>query len=177
MAKKVVFLDRDGTIIEDKIYLNDPKQIVYLPNVFEALKLLHADGYEFVIVTNQSGIPRGLVQEENLNEIHRIIEADYAKHDVPILGFYWAPHLPDSDHPLRKPDVGMLDAAEKDHGPIDFAASWMIGDRMTDVECGHRKGCKSIFLTITEDPADSPFKKAEFETDDLLEATKFILKK
>ena len=175
MAKKVIFLDRDGTIIEDKIYLNDPNDVHYLPDVFEALSLLHKEGYEFVIVTNQSGVPRGLVQEENIAKIHKIIADEYAKHDVPILGFYYAPHLPDSDHPLRKPDVGMLDAAEKDHGPIDFEASWMIGDRMTDVECGHRKGCRSIFLTITEDPKESEFRPAEYETGNLLDAAKFIL--
>ncbi|MAF92248.1 MAG: HAD family hydrolase [Bdellovibrionota bacterium] len=175
MAKKIVFLDRDGTIIEDKIYLNDPEQIHYLDDVFEALQLLHKNGYEFVIVTNQSGIPRGLVQEENLHKIHQIIADDYKKHDVPILGFYYAPHLPDSDHPLRKPDTGMLKAAEADHGPFDYESSWMIGDRMTDVECGHRMGCKSIFLTITEDPKESKFAAAEYETDNLLDAAKFIL--
>ena len=115
------------------------------------------------------------MQEENLHQIHKIIEAEYAKHDIPILGFYYAPHLPDSDHPSRKPDVGMLEQAEKEHGPFDFKSSWMIGDRMTDVECGHRKGCKSVFLTITEDPKESPFAPADYETDNLLDAAKYIV--
>lgn len=172
--KKVIFLDRDGTIIEDKIYLNNPEDIHYLPNVFEALQLLQEHGYDFVIVTNQSGVPRGLVQVENIDKIHQIIADDYKEKGVNILGFYYAPHLPDSDHQLRKPNTGMLDLANEEHG-IDLQKSWMVGDRMTDVEAGHRAGCKTVFLHRTEDPKESNFAPAEFETDNLLTAAKFII--
>ena len=76
MKKKAVILDRDGTLIVDKIYLNDPEQIEYLQGVFEALRLLRDHGFVFAVATNQSGVPRGLVQVENLYEIHRRIRGD-----------------------------------------------------------------------------------------------------
>ena len=83
---KTIFFDRDGTLIIDRIYLNDPEQITYLDGVFEALQLLRDHGYQFVIVTNQSGVPRGLVTIENLNEIHRRITTQFANHGVNFAG-------------------------------------------------------------------------------------------
>ena len=145
MLKKTVFFDRDGTLIIDKVYLNDPEQIIYLPGVFEALGQLRDAGFQFVIVTNQSGVPRGLVTIENLNEIHRRIEAEFAKHGIHFVGIYYAPHTVESNHELRKPNAGMLLEAARDHH-VDLPQSWIVGDRLTDAEAGHRAGCRSIFL-------------------------------
>ncbi|MCB0394625.1 MAG: HAD family hydrolase, partial [Bdellovibrionales bacterium] len=133
--KKVIFLDRDGTIIVDKVYLNDPDGIEYLPGVEEALKLLNSKGYEFVIVTNQSGVPRGIVSLENLDTIHRRIKSHFETHGIHFLSFHFAPYMTDSNHEMRKPNAGMLKEASEMHG-ISFSESWMIGDRMTDVEAG-----------------------------------------
>ena len=85
MAKKIIFLDRDGTIIEDKKYLNDPTQVEYLPDAFEALAKLKNAGYEFVVVTNQSGIPRGKVQVDKMHAIHEVIKNDFKKHQIDFL--------------------------------------------------------------------------------------------
>lgn len=156
MQRKVIFLDRDGTLIEDKIYLNDPNDIVYLPGVFDAMVLLRDLGYDFVVVTNQSGVARGIVEIENLHEVHRRMQASFLEVNVDFLGFYYAPYLPSTDHPLRKPNPGMLMQAAKEFG-IDLKNSWMVGDRMTDVEAGHRAGTKSIFIGTTEKISDSPF--------------------
>lgn len=155
MKKKCVFLDRDGTIIIDKIYLNDPKQIEYLPDVFAALRLLRDAGYVFCVVTNQSGVARGIVQVENIDAIHEIIARDFARHGVEIAGFYYAPYSVESNHPMRKPNCGMLDAGAENHG-IDLSHSWMVGDRMSDVEAGSRAGTRTVLLAGTETPEKYP---------------------
>ncbi len=171
---KAIFLDRDGTIIIDKIYLNDPTQIEYLPGAFESLKRLRDAGFQFVIVTNQSGVARGIVDIKNLYEIHRIIARDFAKEGIEFLQFYYAPYLVESNHPFRKPSPGMIDQGINDFS-LQREGSWMIGDRMTDVEAGHRAGLKSILLEGVETPQDSQFDAPEAFVPGLVEATDFIL--
>ncbi len=174
MKKKAVFLDRDGTLIVDKVYLNDPAQIEYLPGVFEALRLLRDAGYIFCLATNQSGVARGLVQLENLHKIHGIIAADFHGHGVEFAGFYYAPYPVESNHPMRKPNSGMLDAGAVDHG-IDLSQSWMIGDRMSDVEAGTRAGAGTILLSGTESPEAFAWAPPDHVADGLLDAAKWII--
>jgi D-glycero-D-manno-heptose 1,7-bisphosphate phosphatase len=174
--KKAVFLDRDGTVIIDKIYLNDPNGVEYFPRVFEAMQMLRDAGYVFVIVTNQSGVPRGLVQIENIDKIHHVMAKDAAKHDLKYAGFYYAPYSVESNHPMRKPNTGMLDAAARDLG-IDLSQSWMIGDRMSDVEAGHRAGTKSILLKGVEETSPAEWRAPEYRCTDLYEAANFIVSK
>lgn len=173
MYKKAVILDRDGTLIVDKIYLNDPDGIEYLPGVFEALRLLRDAGYVFTVATNQSGVPRGLVDVRNLDEIHRRIRAEFARQGVDILSFHSAPYMTNSNHYYRKPNTGMLDEAASFHA-IDLRRSWMIGDRMTDVEAGHRAGCRTVLLGYGEKPEDFPYKPPTLHAPDLLWAAQRI---
>lgn len=171
--KKVVFLDRDGTLIIDKIYLNDPNDIDYLPGVFEGMQLLRDKGFSFIIVTNQSGVPRGLVDIKNLEQIHQNMRDEFAKHNIEILEFYYAPYSVESNHHMRKPNPGMLEAGiEEFH--VDPSQSWMVGDRMTDVEAGHRAGMKTVFLTGSENPEDSPYQQPEFVATSFMEVATFI---
>lgn len=149
--RKTIFFDRDGTLIIDKVYLNDPDGIEYLPGVFDALRRLQDEGFQFVIVTNQSGIARGIVSLENLNEIHRRMTEEFGRYGITFAGIYYAPYSVESNHPMRKPNPGMLHAAAEEHG-VDLSASWMVGDRMTDVEAGHRAGCRSVLLAGVESP-------------------------
>jgi histidinol-phosphate phosphatase family protein len=172
---KAIFLDRDGTIIEDKIYLNDPDQIIYLPHCFEGMRMMRDMGYKIFVVTNQSGMPRGKVLIENLDEIHRRISFECAKYGVHIERYYYAPFMTDSNHMSRKPNPGMLQYAHWDYG-VDFKSSWMIGDRMTDVEAGHRVGAKSILLEGMEKPEDFPFAGPEYIGKNLLDCAQFIEK-
>lgn len=144
--RKAILLDRDGTLIVDRIYLNDPDQIEYLPGVFEALRILRDLGYVFAVVTNQSGVPRGLVDVKNLDEIHRRIQAEFASHGVDILSFHSAPYMTDNDHYFRKPNPGMLFEAAEWHR-LDLKSSWMIGDRGTDVFAGQKAGTKTALLS------------------------------
>ncbi len=143
--KKTIFLDRDGTLIVDKVYLNDPDQIEYLPDVFEALRLLRDENFQFIVVTNQSGIARRLVTLENLDETHRRIQAEFSRHGVHFKGFYYAPYSVESNHPIRKPHPGMLLRGALDHR-ADLRQSWMIGDRLTDVIAGSRADCRTVLL-------------------------------
>jgi D-glycero-D-manno-heptose 1,7-bisphosphate phosphatase len=173
MTKKAVILDRDGTLIVDLIYLNDPDKIEYLPGVFEALQLLRDEGFVFTVATNQSGVPRGIVDVRNLDEIHRRIQAEFCKYGVDILSFHSAPYMTDNDHHFRKPNPGMLIESAQWHR-IDLARSWMIGDRMTDVEAGHRAGARSVLLSGEETPESSVFSPPEIFATDLLSAAKQI---
>ena len=172
--RKVVFFDRDGTLIVDKIYLNDPNDIVYLPGVIEGMKKLRDQNFSFIIVTNQSGIPRGLVDINNLYKIHRNIKFELAKNGIDILNFYFAPFLVGSNHPMRKPNSGMLDAGISDF-TVDRKKSWMAGDRMTDIEAGRRAGLRSVFLEGTEDHRSSPFQPGEFVAEDFTSLCDFII--
>ena len=101
---KTVFFDRDGTLIIDKVYLNDPDAIEYLPGAFEALRRIRDAGFQMIIVTNQSGIARGLVTLKNLDEIHRRIGDEFARHGVFFKGFYYATYSVESNHFMRKPE-------------------------------------------------------------------------
>jgi len=169
MKKPAVILDRDGTLIVDRIYLNDPEQIEYLPGVFEALRMLRDHGFVFCVATNQSGVPRGLVDVRNLEEIHRRIQAKFAGEGVDILSFHSAPYMTDNDHIFRKPNPGMLLEAASWYN-LDLTRSWMVGDRMTDVEAGHRAGTKSVLLGNSEDLVNSDFAPPEIHSPNLLYA-------
>ena len=176
-AKKTIFLDRDGTLIIDKVYLNDPDQIEYLPEVFEALRLLRDHGYQFIVVTNQSGIARRLVTLENLDETHRRISFEFAKHGVHFAGYYYAPYSVESNHPIRKPHPGMLLRGALDHR-ADLANSWMVGDRLTDIVAGSRAGCRTVLLAGTEVVDSHGAKEAQptLVVNGLLEAARAIVR-
>lgn len=155
MKQKAIILDRDGTLIVDKIYLNDPQQVEFLPNTFEALRLLRDSGYVFIVATNQSGVARGLVSIDNLYAIHQVIRSQLCKAGIDILGFYYAPYMTQTNHFKRKPNPGMLLDAARDW-QLNLSQSWMVGDRMTDVEAGHRAGCKTVYLENNKYPQDAP---------------------
>ena len=174
MKQKAIFLDRDGCLIVDRIYLNDVTQIEYLPGVFTALRLLRDAGYIFMIATNQSGVARGIVDIHNLYQIHARIKADFAREGVDLLEFYYAPYMTDTNHPVRKPNPGMLLRGAFDYN-VDLHKSWMVGDRMTDVECGHRAGCRAALMGTTETPRGSSFAPPEIHGLGLLNVAEQII--
>ena len=160
MKKRAVFFDRDGTLIVDKLYLNDPAQIEYLPDVFVSLRKLRDAGYVFLVATNQSGVARGIVQIEKLREIHRVMRADFSREGIDFLSFHDAPYMTDTNHFMRKPNPGMLLEGASFYN-IDLARSWMVGDRMTDVEAGHRAGTRAILLGGLESPSESAYSQPD----------------
>ena len=152
MKKKAVFLDRDGTINRDVGYPNSFNQIEIYPYSFEAVRKINASGLLAVITTNQSGVGRGLIAENNLHDIHQKMEAAFAKHDAHFDGIYYCPHYPLSANPVykkdcscRKPFSGMALQAAKDLN-IDLTKSYMVGDKVEDVQFGLNIKAQSILL-------------------------------
>ena len=173
--KKAIIFDRDGTLIIDKIYLNDPEQIEYLPDVFSALAKLRDAGFEFAIATNQSGVARGIVTLENLDEIHRRMRERFAEHKIEFKGYYYAPYSVESNHPLRKPNPGMLEQAAQENR-FDLKQSWMVGDRLSDIEAGHRAGCRTVLLKGLNEENSNNYATPTFVAKNLMDAAQFILK-
>lgn len=146
---KAFFWDRDGTLIVDKHYLNDPDGIEFLPGVFEAMRQLEHDfGFIHFIVTNQSGIASGKVSIENLQEIHRRMTYELRKHGVSVRAIEYSPHSADSNHPMRKPNPGMILKLSQEFD-VDLKQSYMAGDRESDVLAGQSAGCRTILIQGT----------------------------
>ncbi|MCC6137871.1 MAG: HAD family hydrolase [Bdellovibrionaceae bacterium] len=143
--KPAILLDRDGTIIIDKNYLNSPDGVEFLPGAIEGLKAFGENGYTLVVVTNQSGVARGLVQEENILLIHKKMDELLAAHDVKIAAYYYSTAAADSNDPDRKPNPGMLEKAIKDLN-LEREKSWMIGDREADIQAGIAAKVRTVFI-------------------------------
>jgi D-glycero-D-manno-heptose 1,7-bisphosphate phosphatase len=143
MIAPAVFFDRDGTLMEEVNYCRDPAQVRVYAGVSEALRRLKRAGFRVFIVTNQSGIGRGLFSEAQYRavqaELIRQIGADLVD------GSYFCPDAPWTASTRRKPEPGMLFEAAAEYG-VDLTASYMIGDKAADVECGHRAGTKTILV-------------------------------
>ena len=156
--ERAVFLDRDGVIIEDVGYLNECSRIKFLPRVSEAIKLLNKNGFKVIIVTNQAGVARGYFTEETVEEINRNTQESLAKQGAYIDKIYYCPHHIEGiveeyrkDCHCRKPNPGMIEEAAAEFG-IDLKNSFVIGDKITDIEAGHRAGCKTILLASESPP-------------------------
>ena len=149
---KAAFLDKDGTIMEDIPYNSDPALFAFSPGVVEGLLLLANSGFRFVIISNQSGVARGLFDFSALEPMEARLREMFTTEGLELAGVYWWPHFPGAVHPqfgvacgCRKPAPGMLLAAAQELS-LDTHASWMIGDRDSDVQAAHKAGCHSAFL-------------------------------
>jgi len=151
-AMKAVFLDRDGTVIIEKDYLYQPEDIEIEARVIPALQLLQRSGYELFIVTNQSGIGRGKFSEDQYRESETKLHAILESHRVTIAKTYYCPIDPEADDAAelpeienRKPNPGMLNQAIQEFG-VDPSESFMIGDKVSDVQAGQRAHVKSVLV-------------------------------
>lgn len=181
---RAVFLDRDGVITEDPPhYAHRLDQLKLIPESAEAIKLLNKNGFKVIVVSNQSGVARGYYDEHDVQIFNRAMEEELKKKGAHIDAIYYCPHHPDAeieayrrDCDCRKPKPGMIKRAEKDLD-LDLKESFMIGDKKSDIEVGHRAGCKTI-LVLTGHGKDE-LKKKRIETnnvsDDLFAAIKKIL--
>ena len=167
-----VFLDRDGTLMHDSGYVGDPALVEVYPGVPEALARLKARGFKTVIVTNQSGIPRGHFTEADFHAVQARFEELVGPGLIDAM-YFCADH-PEAATDRRKPGPGMLLEATRDQG-LDLASSWMIGDRAGDVEAGIRAGVRSI-LVRTGEGANADGTGAAFVADGFVEAVDFILR-
>lgn len=163
--RPAVFLDRDGTIIEDEGYLADASRVRLLPGALEALRTFRDHGMMLVVVSNQSGIPRGLITPSQHADVAARVASVLAAEGVPLDGAYYCAHLPNDGCACRKPMPGMLQQAARDLG-IDLPRSFMVGDKMSDVAAGHAAGCTTALLGSAKDAATAADAKPHHRGDD-----------
>jgi D-glycero-D-manno-heptose 1,7-bisphosphate phosphatase len=151
-TRRAVFLDRDGTINEEREYLHRVEEFAFIPGVPEAIRHLKEAGFLVIVVTNQSGIGRGYYDEAALCALHRHLDAELVRSGTAIDAYYFCPHHPRHaegeylrECSCRKPLPGMLLQAAEDFG-LDLTTSYMIGDKMADVEAGLAAGCRPILV-------------------------------
>ena len=150
-TKPAVFLDRDGTVNIEKEYLYRADQFEFTPGAVEAINLLNQSGYLVVVVTNQSGVARGYYGEADVERLHSHIDQLLQSHGGRVDAWYYCPHHASGKPPYnrechcRKPLPGMLLQAAADHG-IDLSRSWMVGDKLVDIEAGLAAGCKPVLV-------------------------------
>ncbi len=143
-----IFLDRDGTLIAERHYLHTPEEVEFIPGSAAALRSLQDAGFLLFIVTNQSGVGRGYFTLADVDRVHSHIEAELAAEDVTFDGFYVAPEAPDQPSRGRKPSPAFLHDAAAEHG-IDLARSYVIGDKLIDLQTGWNAGCAASLLVRT----------------------------
>lgn len=182
MPDKAIFLDRDDTIIEDTGYINSAEQVKLVPAAAQALVELRKMGYKLIVVSNQSGIARGLFTEQTLSQIHERLKQLLAEHNAYLDRIYYCPYLPDGavakyrkDSDWRKPKPGMFLTAAKEM-KINLAQSWMIGNAYIDVAAGKTAGCRTILIKSNIKPPvknqDDP--DPDFEAINLREAVNVV---
>jgi D-glycero-D-manno-heptose 1,7-bisphosphate phosphatase len=166
-----VFIDRDGTIMEDTDYCSHPKDVRIFPGVLEALRRLKSRGFKLIIITNQSGIGRGLFTLDQ----YRVVESEVLRQlgDGLVDATYYCPDAPGQDSTCRKPAPGMVVKATQDH-QIDLSRSFLIGDKEVDVECAHNAGVRAIRVR-TGIHRDMTGSNADSVADDVPAAVQVIL--
>ncbi|PLX75721.1 MAG: D-glycero-beta-D-manno-heptose-1,7-bisphosphate 7-phosphatase [Desulfuromonas sp.] len=150
--RRAVFLDRDGTINIEKDYLYRIEDFQFIPGAPEAIRRFKEAGFLVIVVSNQSGVGRGYYSEDDVDRLHCHIQQELAAYGTCIDAFYFCPHHPQQgegayriDCDCRKGEPGMLLQAAGEHG-IDLAQSWMVGDKLADLEAGERAGCRTILV-------------------------------
>lgn len=154
MNRRAVFLDRDGTLIQDGPFLSDPNGIKFLDGVPAGLRRLKQNGFLLILITNQSGIGRGYFTEEVLQAIHARLESRLEGEGASLDAIYYCPHSPENGCGCRKPSPELFLRAIRDFG-IDPAQSYVVGDKPEDADAAKRAGCTSVLIGNREGtPAD-----------------------
>jgi D-glycero-D-manno-heptose 1,7-bisphosphate phosphatase len=171
--RKAIFLDRDGTLIEEVNFLHRVEDLCFFDYTDEAVKLLKKHGFLVVIATNQSGIARGIYTESQMHEVHDAIQNQLTES---IDAFYFCPHLPDEGCSCRKPNLGMIEQACKDFA-IDLNESWMIGDKVLDVELGQNANIKTALVKTGygKKDAEKLQNQPDIIAETLIDAVRFII--
>lgn len=178
--RKAVFLDRDGVInrkAPEGDYIKSWDEFEFLPGVKEAIKKLNERGFLVIIVSNQRGIAKGVMTENDLKEIHSRMKSELKSVGAKVDDIYYCPHDVGDNCNCRKPKPGLLLKAAKEWD-IELSRSWMIGDQAPDIEAGKRAGCKTILIKddlTTSNDADLNKIKADLITTSLAEAVDKLL--
>jgi D-glycero-D-manno-heptose 1,7-bisphosphate phosphatase len=162
--RPAVFLDRDGTLIEEIGYLTPASNVRVFPWTIDAIRLLKRAGFAVIVVTNQAAIGRGLFTEAFVEQTHRTLAERFAAGGAIVDDWEFCPHHPEAVHEhlrhacaCRKPGVGMVLSAARKLGSFDFGRSWVVGDYWRDVELGHAIGARSILVRYGHGPDLPPW--------------------
>ena len=179
-GEALVFLDKDGTLIEDLPYNVEPRRVRFAPGARAGLRLLARNGWRVAIVTNQSGVARGFFTTNELDGLGRHLDRMIAAEGAQLAGFYACPHLPDGineyavDCDCRKPSAGLLHKAAAELA-VNLTASWFVGDTWMDVAAGRAAGCHTVLIghEWRDEPA-SPDRCPDLAAPDLLAAAEWM---
>ncbi len=174
--KKAIFLDRDGTLIEEVDFLSTVGETKLYPFTIEALTILRDAGYIFFITTNQSGIARGYFGAAAVNAIHQKIQTELAAAGLKIESFHYCPHFPDDGCICRKPNIGMIQKAILGR-EVDLDRSWTIGDKKLDIGMGFNANTKTALVSTGYGAKHKKLlqQKPDIIAQNLLEVAKLII--
>jgi D-glycero-D-manno-heptose 1,7-bisphosphate phosphatase len=177
IGNRAVFLDRDGTIMEDANYVGKVEQVALIPNATQALKRLQDAGYRLFIITNQSGVGRGYFTREAVESIHAHLDEQFAKAGVRLDRYYVCPHHPEDNCDCRKPKPKFLLDAAREY-KLDLPRCFMIGDRTSDIQVGANAGVVSILVLtgVGQETLAKQAAKPDHVVNDVADAAAWILR-
>jgi D-glycero-D-manno-heptose 1,7-bisphosphate phosphatase len=187
MQRPAVFIDRDGTISEEVGYINHPSRFRLYPYAAEAIKVLNDNGWLAIVITNQAGVARGYFSEDVIVSVHDQLERGLNEASAQLDAIYYCAHHPSVGEPpyrfdcdCRKPKPGLIDRATRDF-EIELTASWMVGDRYSDVELARNAGLHSAFVLSGYGRGEWEYQRVSWKqqpdlvSENLLEAVKMIV--
>lgn len=172
--QKTVFLDRDGVINIDHDYVHKIEEFEFVEGVIDACKYLQKQGFQLVVITNQSGIARGYYTMDDFNILSDWMVKEFKKNGVDIASVYLCPHGPKDGCDCRKPKTGMIDQANKDLG-VDIQNSWLIGDKGSDIECAINAKIPNTIQVKTGHSFDESKSKAKYVLENLKQIDRVIV--
>jgi len=170
---KVIFLDRDGVINEDFGYVHKIKNFKFTHGALDSCKYFLSLGYQIIVVTNQSGIARGLYTESDFHILNKWMIAKFQQEGVNIFDVFFCPHGPDDNCNCRKPKPGLFKIAQEKYD-IDMNLSWMIGDKEADIEAAHKAGISQTMIVKSSQKINLEETKASHILDSILDAQKIL---
>jgi len=148
MTKRVIFLDRDGTINVDNGYITSKRDWALLPGVADAIRLLRDGGYAIAVVSNQSAVAKGKCTIADIHELHALMRDELVRHGATIDAIAFCPHAAEDGCSCRKPRTEMVVEIERQVGEqIDYLRSWTVGDKTSDMDFGRALGTRTVLLT------------------------------
>jgi len=173
MTIKTIFLDRDGVINKEKNYLFKISEFEFIDGIFDACRYFISINFNIIVITNQSGIERGLYTEIDFNKLNIWMINEFKKNNVEILDVFHCPHVTTSNCNCRKPKPGMLLEAQIKH-EIDLSKSWMIGDKESDIKAAKSAGINKTILLRSGHKVDENFSDALFIKNSIIETVQII---
>jgi len=173
LSIKVIFLDRDGVINEEVGYLHKIKDFKFINGVMDSCNYFLSLGYQIILVTNQSGIGRGLYKEEDFHIVNEWMLDNFRQEGIRILDVFFCPHGPDDNCHCRKPKPGLFINAKEKYD-IDMKKSWMIGDKEADIEAANNAGISQTILVRSGHTINEEKTNASSTVDSILDAKKIL---